>query len=91
MVYIQAVGAVIAIAFFGWLGYYLIGCKPKVVDFMIATEGEMKKVNWSSRREILGSTWVVIAMTLFIAVYCFSFDFVFQIFFRFIDVLETTS
>ena len=30
---------------------------------MIATEGEMKKVNWSTRREILGSTWIVIGLT----------------------------
>ena len=59
-VYIQATGAFLVTALFGIFGYYLIGRKPKVVDFMIATEGEMKKVNWSSRREILGSTWVVI-------------------------------
>ena len=78
----------IAIAFFGWLGYYLIGCKPKVVDFMIATEGEMKKVNWSTRREILGSTWVVIGLTLFIAMYCFGFDLIFNKFFQFIGVLD---
>ena len=42
-----------------------IARKPsQTVDFMIATEGEMKKVNWSTRREILGSTWVVIAVTM---------------------------
>ena len=35
---------------------------------MIATEGEMKKVNWSTRREIIGMTWVVIGLTVFIAV-----------------------
>ncbi len=89
VVYIQATGAVITLAFFGWLGYYLIGCKAKVVDFMIATEGEMKKVNWSSRREILGSTWVVIGLTIFIALYCFSFDFVFQQVMTWMGVLDT--
>jgi preprotein translocase SecE subunit len=90
-VYVQAAGSVVLIAVFGWLGYYLLGVKARVVDFMIATEGEMKKVNWSSRREILGSTWVVIAMTFFIAVFCFSFDAVFQLFFQWIEVLETSS
>ena len=91
VVYVQATGAVITLAFFGWLGYYLIGCKAKVVDFMIATEGEMKKVNWSTRREILGSTWIVIAMTVFIALLCFAFDLLFQRFFIWINVLESTG
>ena len=34
--------------------YYLN--KPRVVAFFIATESEMKKVNWTSRTEIIGST-----------------------------------
>jgi len=77
-VYVQATGAVIFIAVFGALGFY----------FMIATEGEMKKVNWSSRREILGSTWAVIGLTILIALLCFVFDRVFQIFFQWIGVLK---
>ena len=87
-VYISAAGAVIAASVFGVLGYYLIGVKPRVVDFMIATEGEMKKVNWSSRKEVLGSTWVVIGLTFFIAVFCALVDLGFASFFRAIDVLD---
>lgn len=87
-VYIQATGALLITVLFGVLGYYLIGVKPKVVDFMIATEGEMKKVNWSSRREILGSTWVVILLTIFIAIFCFCADLLFQNIFKFFGVLE---
>ena len=87
-IYSQAVVFLIILAVFGWLGFHLIGRKPKVVDFMIATEGEMKKVNWSSRREILGSTWVVIAFTIFVAVLCFTFDRVFQGLFTWMGVLE---
>ncbi|MHC5113762.1 MAG: preprotein translocase subunit SecE [Planctomycetota bacterium] len=90
-VYVLATGAVILLAVAGWIGFWLIGRKPRVVDFMIATEGEMKKVNWSSRREILGSTWVVIGLTVFIAIFCFLFDRVFQQVFTWIDVLETTG
>jgi preprotein translocase SecE subunit len=87
-VYVSATGAVLLIAVFGILGYWLLARHPKVVDFMIATEGEMKKVNWSTRREILGSTWVVIGMTVFIAILCFVFDWFFIFFFRAINVLE---
>jgi preprotein translocase subunit SecE len=39
--------------------------KPSFVDFLIATESEMKKVSWSSRAELLGSTAVVI-VTVFV-------------------------
>ncbi|OHB45836.1 MAG: preprotein translocase subunit SecE [Planctomycetes bacterium GWC2_49_10] len=38
--------------------------KPRVVDFLIAGEGEMKKVNWSSRKEIIASTMVVIFVVM---------------------------
>jgi preprotein translocase SecE subunit len=87
-VYVQAGAAVILLGVCGWIGFTLIGRKPKVVDFMIATEGEMKKVNWSSRREIIGSTWVVIGLTVLIALLCFAADLVFQYFFGAIGVLE---
>ncbi len=44
--------------------FWLVGRYRSTVDFMIATEGEMKKVNWSTRREVIGATKVVIATTL---------------------------
>jgi hypothetical protein len=44
------------VAIFGFLGVPIDWPEDlKVVDFMIATEGELKKVNWSTRREIVGS------------------------------------
>ena len=50
----------------------------KFGDFLIATEGEMKKVNWSSRREVFGSTWVVIAISVMIATLLFVTDIIFK-------------
>jgi preprotein translocase SecE subunit len=88
-VYIQGGVSVIVIAVCGLIGYQLIGRKPKLVDFMIATEGEMRKVNWSTRREIVGSTILVILLTLLIAVYCKVADTAFSAFFQWIDVLQT--
>jgi preprotein translocase SecE subunit len=88
-VYIQGAAAVLVIGVFGYLGFWLIGRKPRVVDFMIATEGEMKKVNWSTRREVIGSTWVVIAFTIFIALFCFGWDLFFQFIFRQTGILDT--
>jgi preprotein translocase subunit SecE len=53
--------------------------KPNVADFMIASEGEMKKVNWSSRQEIVVSTVVVISVVVIFAVLLGTADFIFQL------------
>ena len=71
------------------MAYYFCATKPGTVEFLVATDMEMKKVNWSSRREILGSTWVVIAASILIAAALFGVDVVFQWFFKAIGVLAT--
>lgn len=60
----------------------------KTGDFLIATEGEMKKVSWSSRREVIGSTKVVILFTVLMAIYLFAVDVAFQALFSGIGVLK---
>jgi preprotein translocase SecE subunit len=66
-IYLQAgIGALI-MALGGWLIYWLVGMKPASVDFLIATDGEMKKVNWSTKKVIRDSTYVVIGATFLIA------------------------
>ena len=87
-VYVQGGVSIIVIAVCGLIGYHLIGRKPKLVDFMIATEGEMRKVNWSTRREIAGSTVLVILLTLFIALFCQVADLGFSAFFQWAGVLD---
>jgi preprotein translocase subunit SecE len=62
--------------------------KPDNVDFLIATDGEMKKVNWTSRRELIGSTKVVIIFMFLIAFILFAIDIVFGYFFKLIRVLD---
>ncbi len=89
-IYLQAGAATLLIAAFGWFCYYLVGCQRKVVDFLIATEGEMKKVNWSTRREILGSTWVVIGLTFVVALIIALLDSMYSSVFSAMGVLETS-
>jgi preprotein translocase SecE subunit len=55
--------------------------KPNVADFMIAAEGEMKKVNWSTRQEVAVSTFVVIVVVVILAVLLGTADFSLQWFF----------
>ena len=62
--------------------------RPRSADFMIATEGEMKKVSWSSKREIVGGTKVVIATTMILAAMLWAVDLAFGFFFQWIDVLQ---
>jgi preprotein translocase SecE subunit len=71
-----------------WFIFWLVGRNQKVVDFMIATEGEMKKVNWSTRKEVWGATKVVIATVLALAIMLFVVDLVFIFFFAGVGVLK---
>ena len=56
---------------------------------MIATEGEMKKVNWSSKAELTRSTMAVIGLTLIVALFCWGVDVVFALLFRVTGVLQS--
>lgn len=60
--------------------YWLLN-KQSVADFMIASEGELKKVNWSSRKEVAVSTFVVIIVVVAMAMLLGATDMVFQLVF----------
>ncbi len=87
-VYLQmAVAMLILLA--GCMAIYgLVGKKHSSVDFLVATDGEMKKVNWSTRKVVLDSTYVVIVATFLIASILYVFDFLLSRFFIWIKVLE---
>lgn len=70
------------------LTYWLVGVKENTVEFLIATDGEMKKVNWSTRKDIIGSTQVVLLWTVLIAGGLYLVDIAFSQFFSLIGVLE---
>ena len=55
--------------------------KPTVADFMISAEGEMKKVSWSSKKEIAVSTFVVIVVVVGMAAILGVTDLGLQLFF----------
>ena len=75
----------------GLLLWWVVGVHRKSCDFMIATEGEMKKVSWSSKRELIGSTKVVILFTAALATVLFMVDLIFMVFFNWIGVLRGAS
>lgn len=68
--------------------YWYVGIARRPVEFLVAVDGEMKKVNWTSYREVKGSTIVVIVATFLIAGLLFAVDMGFSWVFRAIGVLE---
>lgn len=88
---VQSIVAVGMLGGFGGLGYWVMN-KPRIVDFLIATDSEMRKVNWPGRREIVGSTWVVICGTLLMAALLWVVDLGFAALFQKIGILvDVTS
>jgi preprotein translocase SecE subunit len=88
LLYVQAMVAGVVILIGSILTYWLVGIKPPTADFMIATDAEMKKVNWSTKREVYGSTMVVIGASVLMATFLFLSDTLFSQFFRAIGVLQ---
>ena len=87
-IYIQA-GIAGVILLVGAIGIYIfVAVKKSAVDFLIATDGEMKKVHWSTRKEVQGSTMVVVVATFLLAAAIFAVDYGFGTFFRLINVLQ---
>jgi preprotein translocase SecE subunit len=80
---------VVVLAAIGVGVFYLVGQNPRVVDFLVATESEIKKVNWSTRREVIGATRVVIVTVLALGFLLFLVNLVFIILFERIGVLRT--
>ena len=64
----------------GFLIFWLLN-KISVADFMISAEGEMKKVSWSSRKEIAVSTFIVIVVVFVMAGLLGITDISFKLFF----------
>jgi preprotein translocase subunit SecE len=65
----------------GAIMFWLVN-RPSSADFLIATESEMKKVSWSSRKEVVGSTKVVIVTTFMLAGILYGVDVLFVLLFH---------
>lgn len=86
--YVQAVVVLMVMLAGTAMIYWLVGVKPRTAEFLIATDGEMRKVNWSTRKGIIDSTWVVILWSVLLAAGLFIVDFAFSQVFTLIGVLQ---
>lgn len=87
-VILQGIAAAIVLLTGAGLAYYFAGVRPSSVEFLISTDMEMKKVNWSTKKDIKNSTLVVVGAAFLLAGVLLGIDLAFQEFFRLIDVLQ---
>ena len=87
-IYWQGGMALAMVALWGSLLFWIMN-KPNVAEFMIATEAEMKKVNWPSKMEVYGSTIVVIGGTFLLAALLFLINICFAWLFTQVGVLQS--
>jgi preprotein translocase subunit SecE len=73
-----------------WAAYRLIHW-PRYADFLITTESEMNKVSWPSRQEVKTSTVVVLVLSVFLAIFLSTVDWIWQMILYNINILEFTS
>jgi preprotein translocase SecE subunit len=90
-IYLASGVATLFLAIIGVAIWWFVGWNARSVDFLVATEGEMKKVNWSTKQELVGSTVVVIAVVIIISLFCWFFDFIFSTLFVWMKVLDMRS
>jgi len=57
-----------------WFSYRVVNL-PTFADFLIATEAEVNKVSWPSRRSVTQDTVVVLATVVMMTVFLFAVDF----------------
>jgi preprotein translocase subunit SecE len=63
----------ILLALAGWFVFRMVQYGP-FVDFLIATEAEMKKVSWTSKEDLYKATIVVLVTVAILATYLFLVD-----------------
>ena len=86
--YLQFMAAAVVLLTGAFIAFYFAGVKNNTVEFLISTDMEMKKVNWSTRKDIMTSTWVVVGASFLLAGVLFGIDLVFQWLFKLIHVLQ---
>jgi len=66
---VQVAGTAIVAAAFVGVPVYLILFYHQVVDILVETQQEMRKVAWSSRSEVIGATTVVLVTVIILAAF----------------------
>ncbi|MBN2210377.1 MAG: preprotein translocase subunit SecE [Sedimentisphaerales bacterium] len=85
--WIQMAVPVVLFVVLAWIIFKVLNT-PKYADFLIATEGEMKKVSWSTFKEVTASTKVVIITVVIMSILLGCVDWIFTWAFKTIGILK---
>jgi len=83
----RIVGPLLILGLAVWFSYRLINY-PRFADFLIATEAEMNKVSWASRKKLVQDTIVVLVTVILMAAFLFAVDMLWSVILRWIDVIK---
>ena len=64
-----------------WFVYW-VSNRQSIADFLIAAEGELKKVSWSTKQQVISSTMIVIFVVILMAALLGLVDVLFRLFFE---------
>lgn len=71
-----------------WLAYRLVNF-PKFADFLIATEAEMSKVTWMTRKRLIQDTIVVLVTVFLMSIFLLAMDFIWSFLLTQLGVLHS--
>ena len=66
----------VVVALVGLAGVTWVFNRPRMVDLLVETEAEMKKVSWPSRQEAWNSAVIVVVTVIVLMSLLFAYDFV---------------
>jgi preprotein translocase subunit SecE len=69
-----------------WFAYRLVNL-PTFTDFLISVEAEMSKVSWPTRTELIRGSIVVLITIIFLALFLFLFDLMWNFIFQALEVV----
>ncbi len=79
--WVQNLVPAIVWAVLAWVIYW-VSNRPAAADFLVAAEGELKKVSWSSKQQVVTSTIIVIFVVMLMSVMLGFVDVVFRLMFE---------
>ena len=83
----QYVFPVILVAVGLWLAWRIVNI-PSFADFLIKVEGELAKVTWPSRQQLIRASLVVIVLMFLFAIMLFTFDLFWNSLFHMLGILH---
>jgi preprotein translocase SecE subunit len=84
---VNVLGPILLGAIVFWFSWRLVNW-PTFADFLIATEAEINKVSWTTRKRLFADTIVVLVAVLFMTVFLFGVDIVWFEALRTVNVLQ---